>query len=309
MTATALDYRESSSARSADAGTAELAPAFTLLRTEVTAVARLSPRLVRVTFGGPELANMTSGGLDQRIKLVLPLPGQGSEALPGQDCAALSGGERSYQALRALPERVRPRLRSYTVRAHRPDRAEFDVDFVLHGDAGPGSSFANHAQVGDQLAVYVPNAHHPFSQRGGVEYRLDRLREDTVVIGDETALPAIGSILEALPAGVRAQVLVEIPDLADAQILDTRAELDLCWLPRGGRAPGAALMEGLRRTHLTAVDPYVWLAGESDLVKAVRRHLVHERGVEKKAITFMGYWREGRTGDVPRGPAPDRDRC
>jgi NADPH-dependent ferric siderophore reductase len=265
---------------------------FALLRAEVTSVVQLTANVVRMTFGGPELAKMASGGLDQRIKLVLPLP--------GQDRPVFAGGERDYQALRTLPEDVRPILRSYTVRAHRPARAEFDVDFVLHGVSGPGSMFAMGAKPGDEVAVYVPNAACSYHRRGGVEFRLERVQERVVLLGDETALPAIGSILETLPADVRVDVAVEIPELADVQDLTTRAQLALRWFPRGAQAPGSALVDGIRGLRLPAVEPYVWLAGEAGLVKNVRRYLVRERGISKRAITFMGYWRLGRTGDPPR---------
>ncbi|MBB5158356.1 siderophore-interacting protein [Saccharopolyspora phatthalungensis] len=270
---------------------AEASP-FRLFRIEVAGVRRLSWHLVRITFTGPELSAMASGGLDQRVKLIFPLPGQREPVVPD--------GARPYQALRSLPLEVRPKLRSYTVRAHRPEHGEFDVDFVLHGDTGPASEFAGRARAGDRLLVYAPNAECPAVQgRCGVEFRLDAVRDRVLLIGDETALPAIGNILAALPGGVRARVYVEIPDASDAQYLASAAQLELHWLPRHDRRPGDALGSAIRAASLPG-EWYAWLAGETGTVASLRRHLIDERGFDRAAVTFMGYWRHGRSEDEPR---------
>ena len=264
--------------------------AFKLFRVEVRDVRRLGRHLTRITFGGPDLARMACGGLDQRIKVIFPLPGQ-ELVLPEDD--------RPYLALRNLPAEIRPHFRSYTVRAHRPELCEFDIDFVLHGDTGPGSSFALHARVGDCLAVYAPNAEHPHGARfAGVEYRMETLRERTLIVGDETALPAIGSILESLPTGVCADVYIEVPDSRDAQPLVTAADASVYWLPRSGsERPGSLLAEAVRDARLSC-ESYCWLAGECGMVTAIRRHLINDRDFERDAITFMGYWRNGQSEDL-----------
>jgi NADPH-dependent ferric siderophore reductase len=267
--------------------------AFRLFRIEVARVRLLSTHLARITFTGPDLDGMTSGGLDQRIKLVFPRPGQGEPIVPD--------GPRPYQALRELPTDVRPTLRSYTVRAHRPQLGEFDVDFVLHGDIGPASAFAGRARPGDRLLVYAPNAEHPHGSRlTGVEFRLDAVGDRALLVGDETALPAIAGILAELPVGVHARVYVEVPEPSDAQPLPTAASAEVHWLPRRDRRPGALLTEAVRSVRLPGGGWYAWLAGESGMVTTVRRHLVAERGFARNAVTFMGYWRYGRSEDEPR---------
>ena len=170
---------------------------------EVVDASRLSPNMVRLTFAGPELEHMTSGGLDQRIKLVFPAEGQSEVVVPS--------GPRPLRAMRELPVHLRPRLRTYTVSAFRPRQEQLDVDFVLHGE-GPGASFAMRAVPGDRLLIYAPNAEYPHGSRlSGVEYRMDALQGRTLLVGDETALPAIGAILRELPVGVHAKVFAEIP--------------------------------------------------------------------------------------------------
>lgn len=284
-TITAPTHRESAPAVRTDA-----APAFAILRATVTAVRRPGPGMVRLTLGGDELAWMTNGGLDQRIKLLFPQSGQDEPVLPA---------DRSYAALRLMPEGQRPHVRTYTVRAHRPERREFDVDIVLHGDTGPGSSFAGRARVGDHLAVFVPHVDHPHPARlSGVEFRTERVVDDVVLVGDETALPAIASILDQVPAGVRVRALIEVPEVVDTHYLRSDVSGEIRWLARGDRPRGEVLHREVRGLDLA--DPYVWIAGESRTVTSVRRTLVDEFGVDRRRITFLGYWRRGNTEDAAR---------
>lgn len=284
-TITVAAHRESAPTMRNDA-----APAFAILRATVTAVRRPAPNMVRLTLGGDELAWMTNGGLDQRIKLLFPQSGQGEPVLPA---------DRSYATLRQMPEEQRPYVRTYTVRAHRPERREFDVDIVLHGEAGPGSSFAGRARPGDHLAVFVPHVEHPHPARlSGVEFRTERVFDDVVLVGDETALPAIASILDEVPAGVRIRVLIEVPKVVDTHYLRSAATDEIRWLARGDRPRGEVLLRAVRGLDLA--DPYVWIAGESRTVTTVRRTLVDEFGVDRRRITFLGYWRRGATEDSAR---------
>lgn len=155
------------------------------------------------------------------------------------------------------------------------------------------------ARVGDRIAVYAPNAEHPHGRRfAGVEYDFDRLGERTLLVGDETALPAIASILEALPSGVRAEVFAEVPDSGDVLSIPTAADARVQWLPRlGCEAPVCSWPT--RSGPRPAPGAYCWIAGERDMVTATRRHLLGECGFDRESITFMGYWRRGVRGDLP----------
>lgn len=279
-----------------DTGSAAVAE-YRLLPAHVLRVSHPGAALARVTFGGVDPAEMISGGFDQRIKLLLPLPGQREPYLPEH--------EYTYRAVRALPEQIRPSLRTYTVRAFRPQLGELDVEFVLHGADGPGAGFARRAQPGDQVVLYGPNARYPHGSRiNGVEYRLDRLGARTLLIGDETALPAIAGILEGLPAEVWASVFVESAPSARPPALPSRAGLEVHWLRREQREPGQAVLQALRGTRLGAGSWYAWLAGEAGMVRGVRRHLLRERDFAREAVTFLGYWRAGRASDGPTESAP-----
>lgn len=265
----------------------ETASAFQFFRVEVARVTWLQPHKVRITFTGAELVGMTSGGLDQRIKVLFPQVGQIEPVLPED--------RGDFTAFRALPEAVRPWMRTYTIRAHRPADAEFDVDFVVHGDEGPGSAFALRAQPGDRAGVYAPNAVYPHGPRiGGVEYKLHQARSNTLILGDDTAAPAINSIIEALPATVQATVLLESNDVVDERT--SAARIHFRNVPRD-HTPGRALLAAVRELRIPG-DCYTWIAGESGLVRTLRRCLINEHGVDRKDITFMGYWRCGFTEDT-----------
>jgi NADPH-dependent ferric siderophore reductase len=119
-----------------------------------------------------------------------------------------------------------------------------------------------------------------------------------LLIGDDTALPAIARRLEELPAGARACALLEVAD-ASAQIeFTTQAELHVVWCHRsesGERGErGAALLQAVRDCYLPEQgEGYVWAAGESATMRAVRQHLCAERGVDKSRIRAASYWKQG----------------
>jgi NADPH-dependent ferric siderophore reductase len=130
--------------------------------------------------------------------------------------------------------------------------------------------------------------------------------EDTDLVllwGDETALPALSAILESLPAGQRVRAWLEVRDAGDIQDLVTEADAEITWLVAGRTgAEGSPMALGaLRDAQLPPAErPYVWMAGESGCVKELRRHFVRERGVDRRRVTFVGYWRQGMTEEQLR---------
>lgn len=259
-----------------------MSQSYTLFRAEVVALRRLTPHQVRVTFGGPDLAGTVSAGLDQRIKLFFPLPGQTDPVVPE--------GENWYTEYRAMPEGRRPFMRTYTVRHFRPEIPELDVDMVLHGDTGPGSTWAGAARPGDRVAILAPDADH--EEILGYEFAPPADTEWMLLAGDDTALPAIASIIESLPAGMPVHAFVEVDSAAEMMPLHTEADLRITWLCRAGRpaTSGGLLCDAIRATTLPTGRPYLWLAGESSAIKDLRRHLVNERDIDKELIYFAGYW-------------------
>lgn len=255
---------------------------YTLFRVEVVRTERLSPSMLRVTFGSPDLALCTSAGLDQRIKLFFPLDGQTDPVVPE--------GPEWFPEFRAMPDDIRPPIRTFTISGLRADQHEMDVDFVLHGDLGPASTWANRARPGDRIAILAPDVRYP-AEITGYEYKPTEGTDWTLLAGDETALPAITRILSAMPADRPALVFLEVCSAREMRPLDCPAGVAVTWLCRGGApAGGGVLREAIARTEFPAGRPYAWLAGESSAVVDLRRHLVRERGLDKKDIYFSGYW-------------------
>lgn len=261
----------------------------------VTAVHHPTPRLARVTFGGDDLADLREVEPDQQVKLYFPQPGQAAPRMPEPS----DNFGRWYEAFTAIPESERPWMRSYTLRSHDPRRQRIAVDFVLHDrHAGPATRWAWTARPGDTLAMFGPSEYfarpHPLlASMAAADWLL--------LAGDETALPAIGGILEALPVGTRARAYVEVRDAADEQTLPTAAEATVSWLHRGETPAerSTLLPDAVRRASLPTGALFAWLAGEAGIVRTLRRHLVDERGVDKRFIEFTGHWRRAASQDDP----------
>ncbi|MBT2500221.1 siderophore-interacting protein [Agromyces sp. ISL-38] len=301
-------------------------PAYRAYRANVSRVERLTPHFTRVTFAGDELAGFGTAGLDQRIKIVLPLPEVGFAAFPEVDDW--------YGAWRELPAESRNPFRTYTARAVRPELREVDIDFVGHGDGGPASAFAMNAAPGDEIVLIGPDELSE-GRATGIDWRPGVV--DTVLLaGDETAAPAIASILETLPADASGVALIEVPSADDVLELRHPAGVEVRWLPRAiaDAGHGAELIPAVRDwvvRHLVsraALVPsedaaaaleaaeradahdaplwdvpeghsldgacYAWLAGEASAITTLRRFLVREAGLDRRQVAFMGYWRHGR---------------
>ncbi|MDX3372674.1 siderophore-interacting protein [Streptomyces anthocyanicus] len=261
-----------------------------------------SPSLTRVTFAGPDLRAFRSDGLDQSLSLFLPHPGQAEPAVP------VELGEGWWQGWRELPEDVRAVMRSYTLRSLRRDTdghtAEIDVDFVLHGlepdsgiQAGPAARWAADAAPGDRVLLLGPAV----ADNRAIRFRPPEDTDLVVIWGDETAVPAACAIVEALPAGTRARVWLQVPHAEDVQDLRTAADAEITWLVGDAADGPEATLATLRAAQLPPAEhPYVWIAGESGCVKRLRRHFVGERGVDRRRVTFVGYWRRGLTEEQLR---------
>jgi NADPH-dependent ferric siderophore reductase len=300
---------------------------------EVVAVERLSPTFVRVELGSPDLAEFGVDGprWDQRIKLILPDPGTGGiTSTEGADATWFS-------TWLERPAAERGHMRTYTIRDVRGSGAAttFVVDMVLHLDGdlvGPGSLWASRATVGDRIALLAPRRGFPY---GGIEFTPGP-GADLLLVGDETAVPAVCTVIEQLPDDARGTAFLEVPVAADVQDVRRPAGVEVVWLAREGDELGLGLHDAVV-AHLgplsislagaqvdvapDEVDPdlwetptysssgdevaatvhaghgrdglYAWIAGESEMVTGLRRHLVRGLGIDRRQVAFMGYWRRG----------------
>ncbi|MCH4811738.1 siderophore-interacting protein [Vreelandella neptunia] len=288
---------------------------------------QVSASLVRFTFSGPDVGQMATHAPDQRIKLFFPQADVSLNSL--LEIAKLEEHD-WYEAYRALPDAQRPPMRTYTIRALRPELAEVDVEYVLHGDNGPASRWAMHARPGDRLAMTAPaaNAEGP---KLGYEWKPPQDVRRILIIADETALPAAAGILETLddlPLKPKVEALLEVPRSDDVQPLPQVAKLR--WLARDAEPNcqhGDLLLRALRDIDLqqeihalggnpsTAITDdsedtdaplweaatlddsapfYAWIAAETMVAMQLRRYLINECGLPKQYVTSMGYWRQGK---------------
>lgn len=232
----------------------------------------VSPQLLRVTLGGADLADFVSASFDDHVKVFFPSPGADKPVLPevGPNGPVFPEGQ------------PRPPARDYTPRRYDAVAQELDLEFVLHGD-GPASTWAAQAKPGQYLGVGGPRG--SFVVPTGFDWHL--------LIGDETALPAIGRRLEELGGGTHAVVVLEVAD-ANAEIaLPSAADVDVHWLHRGDAPEGSLLEPALRKLALPRGEGYVWAAGESVAMRAVRQYLVTECGIDKTRIRASSYWKRG----------------
>jgi NADPH-dependent ferric siderophore reductase len=236
---------------------------------QVRRSARITPRMIRVTLTGDALDGFEGDGPDRRIKMFFPAPGQDRPAVP----RATSGGP-LWPAGEA-----RPTVRTYTVRRYDADAGELDVDFVLHEGHGPAAAWARDARPGAWVGVSEP----------GGRYVPDPAAAFHLVIGDETALPAVATVLAALPAGVPAVAHLEVADAAEEQPLPGAAAVH--WVHRGDRPAGVLLTDAVRAAALPDGPGQAWLSGESACVRDLRRHLLDDRGFDRRAVYATGYWR------------------
>lgn len=299
-------------------------PAYRLFNVELKRREQLSPALTRFVFGGPEVAEMKTLAADQRIKIFFPDASGQPPSLPG--------GSEWYQAYRSVEPARRPPMRTYTIRALRAEQEEVDVEFVLHGENGPASAWATHARIGDRLQLAAPNRQYG-DDPGGYEWKPPAGVRHILLIADETALPAVAGILEELAGEAEPPVVeafLEVPGEADILDLPAIPGARLHWLPRHQAGihsrNGERMIEAARQARLPErevaggaaqeledidIDEeilwelaspesgsfYAWAAGESAAVMAIRRYLVQERGIDKRHLTLMGYWRLGKVFD------------
>ncbi|MFE2149524.1 siderophore-interacting protein [Streptomyces lavendulae] len=268
----------------------ESAAHFGFFTLEVLRTRRLGHSFLRVTFGGESLAGFRSGGFDQSLSLFLPPAHREHTELPS------TAEDTWFAEWRGMPEEERPVMRSYTVREQRRTAEgadEVDIDFVLHGDASPASRWAGGAVTGRRIMAIGPAV----AENKSVRFQPPAGTDAVLMYADETALPAAAAILDRLPAGTRVKAWFEVPHEEDRIALAAPADADVTWIVRekgAGRERTEQVVERVRESALPAAEaPYAWIAGEAGTIRAVRRHLVQERSVDRRAVRFTGYWRLG----------------
>ncbi|MEU0721890.1 siderophore-interacting protein [Streptomyces lavendulocolor] len=238
---------------------------------------RLTPHMVRVVLGGDGLDGFTADEFtDHYVKLLFGAPGV---TYPEPFDMARIREE--------FPREQWPTTRTYTVRAWDAAQRELTVDFVVHGDEGLAGPWAARARVGDTVRFLGPG--------GG--YAPDPAAAWHLLVGDESALPAIAASLERLPEDAVGHALIEVESPDDEQKVAVPPGVEVRWLHRGRRPVGEALLAAVEGLDFPPGDVHAFVHGEAGFVKDLRRHLRLERQVPRERLSISGYWRLGKTDE------------
>ena len=216
----------------------------------------ITPHMLRVTLGGKEISSLPEDQESGYVKLIFPR------------------------------EEQKPLLRTYTIRHQR--KSEIDIDFVLHEDGGPASTWAKHAQINDKILVGGP----------GPKKLIQEASDWKIIIGDMTALPAISVNLEKLPDDTKGYAILEVVSEDDIQPLKHPNGIELKWLinPHPGDN-NTLLLDAIKALAWPKGSISVWTACEFNSMKAIRSFFKSEKGIEKDKLYISSYWKLGSNED------------
>ncbi len=242
----------------------------------MASVSKIAPRLVSVLVTGDELDGFAEAAPTSHLKLFLPPAGAEQLLLPEQ---GPDGGQ-----VWNHDESLRPVVRTYTPRRYDAATKTLEIQVVLHGE-GPASEWAQQVKVGDEVGVGGP----------GGRFVLDEEAEHWWIAADESALPAVGTLLDALPVTATAQVHVEVEDSDDEIKLPSVATVSLTWHHRDGSGDFGAALQAAAGSAEFEDGTKIWVACESGTMRDIRRHLTRQRGIPLSQLITRGYWRRGES--------------
>lgn len=257
---------------------------ITIRELQVAGIEDITPGMRRITLTGEQLRShnafgveappLVSNGFDDDIRIIFPDPATGERPCPitREDATVL------------WQDDVKNLFRTYTVRSFDANRGHLIIDFARHGH-GLAEEWSAHARLGDPVYIAGPKS----------SAALPTHTPWLLLLGDETAIPAIARCVESLPAGYRAVAIIEVATRADIQGLDFAAQVEIIWQVRDeGGDFVAKVVEWYAEHPEWAVDragmPYVWAAGEAGRLKPIRRW-IRDLGVPRENVEITGYWR------------------
>lgn len=258
--------------------------------TEVVEVERLSPGMIRIVLGGAGLAGFDAGEFtDRYVKLQLPPPG-----------ASYSAPFDVEEVRGRLPSDQWPRTRTFTVAHWDTERQRLTIDFVIHGDSGVAGPWAAAAQPSDKLQLQGP----------GGAYAPDPHADWHLMVGDASVLPAISASLARVAAGIPVYVLVELDSPDERRELRTPGELHVTWVDHAAADQGddGGLYRAVTKLAFPAGRADCFVHGEANAVRAIRRHLLVDRQLDREALSISGYWKRDRTDEGWRAEKPEWNR-
>jgi len=239
----------------------------------------VTPHYIRVFLTGDNVAAIANTTIGVHTKILIPPKGINKVYIPEFD----------YEKRQWIPQAddIRPTVRTYTHRGIDLEKKEIWIDFVAHGDEGPASAWAISAQKGDALGVMMK----------GRKKELHPQAENYLLVGDATAIPLLGAILEALPATAKGRCLIEVYGKEDEQPLQTKADVQIEWLHNQHQQQGSGLAEAVRRLELPKQNRYAHVAAEFSAVKEIRLYLRKEKRWQREELNAYSYWKSGIAED------------
>ncbi len=236
---------------------------------------QLSPHLLRVTFAGPELEGFPTKHEGANCKLVLPREGESRAAFE------------AYHAPDGPDEKVH-RVRTYTIRSYRADKLELDIDFVVHGDEGPATRWAQSAGPGSFLGFFGPG-----------KPKITKFYADWYLLAaDLSAMPIAEATLEAMPADAQGVAVFEVPSEDDIRDIVAPKGIDITWLiHQDTHVPSTAQVDFIKSLDWRSGVLQTCIAGESSVIRSLRDYLHNERRERRKDAYISGYWKIGLVED------------
>tara|TARA_Y100000766_G_C18863533_1_gene584496 strand:- start:311 stop:1099 length:789 start_codon:yes stop_codon:yes gene_type:complete len=235
--------------------------AVTIRKLNVVKASELGKSMKRITLQGDDLADFPENQESGYVKIRFP------KNLDNEP----TNSNKDYD------------LRSYTIRAFDLEKRELVLDFLLHGDSGPASKWASSVQIGDSIEIAGPG---PAILAAPADWYL--------FVGDMTALPAIAVNLEKLSPESKGMALLEINSLEDKQDLRKPEGVEVRWIINTDPLTGCEdLIESLNNVEITGENPYVWVAGEFELLRFARKILKHDKALPKESLYLSCYWKIG----------------
>ena len=235
-------------------------------------MSKITPRLLSVVVTGDDLDGFADAAPTSHLKVFLPAAGQDAPNLPEFAAAGATQAD----------DGPAPAVRTYTPRSYDPVTKALEIQFLLHGE-GPASEWALRAKPGDKLAVAGP----------GGRFSLEPAADYWWLAADESAIPAVGTLLDALPETATVDVHIEVDGPADEIEIPGPAKTTITWHHRrSSDAFGVELAEAAKAATIPD-GTRIWVACEAGAMRGIRRYFTRERGIPLAQLVTRGYWRTG----------------
>ena len=235
-------------------------------------MSKIAPRLLSVVVTGDDLDGFADAAPTSHLKVFLPAAGQDAPNLP--EFAAAGAAE--------ADDGPAPTVRTYTPRSYDPATKALEIQFLVHGE-GPASEWALRAKPGDKLALAGP----------GGRFSLEPAADHWWLAADESAIPAVGTLLDALPETATVDVHIEVDGPDDEIEISGTAKTTITWHHRrSSDGFGVELAEAAKAATIPD-DARIWVACEAAAMRGIRRYFTAERGIPVAQLVTRGYWRTG----------------